>query len=249
MDHDHGPPPQRPAIDPPFKFLRQFNCPAGRADAGKKHRLSKPWMFWFQGESMLDRLAHALAETNAITMKEFAESLEFFHRTRRAVRGELVADLCCGHGLTGLLFALFERRVDEVWLVDRARPPAHDRVFEAVCSLGDWVQGKVRYVQSPLDKLSLPTGAGVLGVHACGAATDAVLAHAIDAAGPVAVMPCCYNRAVPSGPSAIHAALGKLVSADVDRTYRLTHAGYTVRWSAIPRSVTPMNRILIGRRA
>jgi hypothetical protein len=249
MDQDHVPRPLRAPVDPPFKFVRQFNCPDGRADAGKKHRLTKAWMFWFTGDTMLDRLAHALADAKAISMKEFVESLEFFHRVRRAVRGPVVADLCCGHGLTGLLFALLERQVDEVWLVDRVHPPAQARVVEAICSLGDWVERKLRRVEAPLSTLSLPAGAGVLGVHACGAATDGCLAHGIKSGGPVAVMPCCYGRAVPSGPPAVHAALGKILSADVDRTYRLEQAGYRVQWSAIPRSITPMNRILIARKA
>ena len=249
MDQDHVPHPLRAPIDPPFKFVRQFNCPTGRSDAGKKHRLSKYWMHWFSGDTMLDRLAHALADSKAITMKEFAESLEFFHRTRRAVRGQIVADLCCGHGLTGLLFALFERRVDAVWLVDRVQPPAYARVFEAICSLGDWVAPKVRFIEAPLKTLVLPPGAGVLGVHACGAATDACIAHGVKSGGAMAVMPCCYGRSVPSGPPAVHAALGKILAADVDRTYRLEQAGYRVQWSAIPRSITPMNRILIARKA
>ena len=249
MDEHHLPHSLRSPVDPPFKFVRQFNCPNGRADAGRKHRLNPTWMHWFTGETMLDRLAHALAEAQAIDMKEFVESLEFYHRVRRAVRGELVADLCCGHGLTGLLFALFERRVEQVWLVDRVRPEAHARLFEAVCSLGDWIAPKVRYVSTSIKALTLPAGAGVLGVHACGGATDACLAKAIESGGPVAVMPCCYGPGVPSGPPAIHAALGKILSADVDRTYRLERAGYAVQWSAIPRSITPMNRILIGRPA
>ena len=204
-------------------------------------------MHWFTGDTMLDRLARALAAAKAIDMKEFVESLEFYHRVRRTVRGEIVADLCCGHGLTGLLFALFERRVEQVWLVDRVRPEAHARLFDAVCSLGEWIAPKVRYVEAPLKTLALPKGAGVIGVHACGGATDLCLRKAIEAGGPVAVMPCCYGRAVPSGPPALHAALGKILSADIDRTYRLEQTGYSVQWSAIPRSITPLNRIIIGR--
>lgn len=248
MDEHYLPRSLRSPVDPPFKILRQFNSDAGRADAGKKHRLSPGWMHWFDGDGQIDRLAHALAARGAIDMKEFAESIEFFHRVRRPVRAPVVADLCCGHGFTGLLLALFQRQVEEVWLVDRARPAAHAAIFEAVCSVGPWVARKVRYVETPLNALTLPKGAGVLGVHACGAATDACLAHAIEAQGPVAVMPCCYGRAVPTGPRAVREAMGKMFAADINRTYRLEAAGYDVQWSAIPRCVTPLNRILIGRR-
>lgn len=247
MDRNYLPRPLRAPVDPPFKILRQFNCEEGRREAGQKHRLAPSWMHWFAGDGLVDQLARALAAQPAIDMKEFAESLEFFHRARHSIRVPRVADLCCGHGFTGLLVALFERVVEEVWLVDRARPPAHDAIFEAVCRVGPWVREKVRFVETPLKHLTLPAGTGVIGVHACGAATDACIDQAIAARGPVVVMPCCYGRAVYAGPRAIHKAFGKIFAADVQRTYRLEAAGYEVLWSAIPRCVTPLNRIILGR--
>lgn len=247
MDPYYLPRPLRAPVDPPFKILRQFNTEAGRQQAGLKHRLAPSWMHWFPGDGLVDQLARALAEQPAIDMKEFAESFEFFHRARKALRVERVADLCCGHGFTGLLIALFERDVEEVWLVDRLRPQAHEPIFEAVCRVGPWVRKKVRYVEASLAELTLPPGTGVVGVHACGGATDGCLDHAMAAGGPVAVMPCCYGRAVPAGPRAVHKALGKIFAADINRTYRLEAAGYTTVWSAIPRCITPLNRIIVGR--
>lgn len=247
MDRLYLPRPLRAPVDPPFKVLRQFNSDEGRRQAGQKHRLTPSWMQWFAGDGLVDQLARALAAQPAIDMKEFAESLEFFHRARRSVRIPRVADLCCGHGFTGLLFALFERSVEEVWLVDRERPLAHAAIFDAVCRVGPWVAKKVRYVETSLRALELPAGTGVVGVHACGSATDACIDHALAARGPVVVMPCCYGRAVTTGPRAIHKAFGKIFAADINRTYRLEAAGYEVLWSAIPRCVTPLNRIIIGR--
>jgi hypothetical protein len=37
------------------------------------------------------------------------------------------------------------------------------------------------------------------------------------------------------------------LAVDIDRTYGLEAQGYAVRWTAIPRAVTVMNRILIAR--
>ena len=45
------------------------------------------------------------------------------------VRRSVVVDLCAGHGLTGMVFAAFERSVEEVWLVDKGsvrRLPSFD---------------------------------------------------------------------------------------------------------------------------
>ena len=40
--------------------------------------------------------------------------------------------------------------------------------------------------------------------------------------------------------------LGKGAAADVGRAYALERAGYAVDFAAIPRAVTPMNRILVA---
>ena len=47
----------------------------------------------------------------------------------------MVADLCCGHGLAGLLFAIFEREVERVHLVDRERPASADLILQAAADV------------------------------------------------------------------------------------------------------------------
>ena len=44
----------------------------------------------------------------------------------------------------------------------------------------------------------------------------------------------------------MHKALGRALATDIHRTYRLEAAGYQVDWSAIPRAITPMNRIMVA---
>ncbi|MCB9544506.1 MAG: hypothetical protein H6706_01270 [Myxococcales bacterium] len=240
----------RPAPpDPPFRALRQLNCPEGRRDAGLRHRLTPTWPRWFTGASLPDRLARALAARGAVDMKELAEAFEFFARVRRAVRRPVVADLCAGHGLVGLLFALFERGVEQVLLVDRQVPPAAAAIRAAFREVGPWVDAKVRWHALPLAEAAgvVPVGAGVVGVHACGAATDACLDVGLAARGPIAVMPCCHGRSHTAAPPAVLAGLGRALATDVHRTYRLTAAGYDVRWTAIPRCITPRNLILEAR--
>ena len=65
---------------------------------------------WFGGSSLMDRLARSIARRAAMDMKEFVESVEFFQSVRKhCKRCRTVVDLCCGHGFTGLLFAIFVR--------------------------------------------------------------------------------------------------------------------------------------------
>ena len=45
-------------------------------------------------------------------MKELVEAFEFFAAVRKDLRARSLADLCAGHGLVGVLFALHERRLE-----------------------------------------------------------------------------------------------------------------------------------------
>ncbi len=89
-------------------------------------------------------------------------------------------------------------------------------------------------------------GVSVLGLHACGALTDAVLRLASARGALCAVMPCCYTGTAAGAPPGVRRALGVAAAADVDRSYRLQAQGYSVDWAAIPKRITPMNRILIA---
>ncbi len=231
-----------------FRVFRRFNEPELARFARKRHRVGDATNAIFTGNSPAERLARELGDRRAINLKELLESFEFYSRVRKRIRSPHVADLCCGHGLTGLLFALFERRVERVTLIDRRRPESHDAILEAVCAIGPWVADKATYVETDLARAPavLPKGAAILGVHACGTQTDACIATAIATGGPIAIMPCCYFQTARDAPKAIRDDLGAEMSADIHRTYRLEAAGYTVDWTHIPEAITPMNRVLVG---
>lgn len=247
-DHDDAHPALRPPLDRAFKALRQFNSPEGHSLAGRKHRLAPKWDHHFPGDAHLHRLARALSARAAIDMKEFCEAVEFFARARKTIRAPVVADLFCGHGFAGLLFALFEREVERVILIDRMRPPSHDHILAAVLEVGPWVARKIEFrTESIRRTVPLPDATAVIGVHACGPRTDRCLKTAINCGGPVAVMPCCHHTSsYHRRPTAFDEALGTDLAIDIDRTYRLEGAGYRVEWSAIPRVVTPKNRIILA---
>ena len=235
-----------------FRFFRPLSALEGSAWAHSGARLSVAMAGQlFAGDSLRDRFVRAVAGAGLLSVKEIVESGEFFDRVRKVVRAPCVADLCCGHGLVGILFALFERSVERVLLVDRRRPPSYDRLVACAASVGPWVTAKLEYRTLDLRAAGagLPAGTSVVSTHACGVLTDRCLDLAIALGGAVAVMPCCYPKRTCRAPAAVQAALGHELAYDVDRTYHLEAAGYPVRWSAIPRIVTPMNRVLVARRA
>jgi hypothetical protein len=234
--------------DPVFKAFRRFNDPAQPRLPGLRERLDSRVMPQFPTQGLPDRIARELARRRIITAKEMFESFEFFERVRRRVRGAVVADLCCGHGLTGMLFGVFERRVERVVLVDHIEPINHARTLAALTALAPWLPAKVEYHRIKISQAVdvLPAGASVLAVHACGVRTDRAIDVALALRGRIAVMPCCYYQTALDGPRAAREALGAELATDVHRTYRLEAAGYDVDWQAVPAEITPMNRILVA---
>jgi len=231
-----------------FKAFRRFNDVSKQVYTGQRTRRSESGLVHFQGDGLPDRLARELCVRRALPIKELFESFEFFERVRRRMRRRSVADLCCGHGLTGMLFAVFERRVERVTLLDRARPKSHTVVREAVCAVAPWAAEKIRYLELPLKGAleHLTPSCAIVAVHACGVRTDRCIDLALRLESPVAVMPCCYAQTAKAAPRCIRRGLGGELATDVHRTYRLLEAGYTVDWSAVPRSITQKNRVLVA---
>ncbi len=234
--------------DRAFKALRQFNTEDGRRLAGRKDRMAPFWDEWFPSENLTDRFARALSKRYAIDMKEFCEAFEFFARVRRSLRRSTVVDLCAGHGLTGILFALFERSVDRVLLVDRRRPDTHEVIMEAAQEVAPWVPRKVQFFTESIQEFVVPADAALIAIHACGARTDRCIELARRGRHPVALMPCCHSSSsYGRRPVAFDETLGPALAIDIDRTYHLENLGFEVSWSAIPRAVTPMNRVIIAK--
>ena len=230
-----------------YKFFAQLHK-SGSFRAGDRSILGERAIEAFGSDSLADKLGRELAREKAIPIKELFESFEFFARVRKFVRATRMADLCAGHGLTGILFALFERSVEQVALIDRSRPQSFDAVLRAAARVGPWVLDKVEYREGKLknEAEGLHPGTSILGVHACGLRTDECIAIALRLGSRLAVMPCCYPEAYCSAPPTLVQHLGVERAFDIDRTYRLSQMGYQVRWDAIPSEISPMSRILVG---
>ena len=90
----------------------------------------------------------------------------------------------------------------------------------------------------------------VISTHACGSLTDAVLEYAAEvSAASIAVMPCCYTGTADGAPYGVRRMLGVGMAADVRRAFELQGRGdYHVDFAAVPRAITPMNRIIVAER-
>lgn len=235
-----------PAPPPTLRFFR--HVPADDRWIGSRGGLAPGDAARFPGESLAHAFARALCARGAVPAKELFEATETFALARKALRGPVVADLCCGHGLGGALFALMERSVERVLLVDRRRPPSADVVLDALDDVAPWARPKIEWREARLERLELPAGAGVLAIHACGLRTDAALRLALDAGGPFAALPCCRPHRSHPAPQGLKNALGPDVAIDVHRTYALEARGYRVAWKEIARPITAMNRALVATR-
>lgn len=187
-----------------------------------------------------------------------------------------IQDLCSGHGLTGLLFLacnppgrLSGTTVRTV-LVDQFEPKSHSILRDTISEICPWVsEDTVSFESRPLeDYASCVANEKIRGVvsedcgsrnkrdasivistHACGSLTDKVLKYAMDIkASSIAVMPCCYTGTDSGVPYGIRRMLGVSLSADVQRSFYLAEYDYHVDFAAIPRAITPMNRIIVAER-
>ena len=230
----------------PYKAFRHFTANPPPMDPHSRGRVFRDVAEWFGGDSLEEKIARVLLSQRAVPFKEVLESFELHAQVRKGVARPVVADLCAGHGLTGVLFAAFDRKVEEVILVDRRKTQSAETVLRCVSEVAPWVVGKIRYQEAELSEVVLPAGAGVIGVHACGPATDAVMDVAIATGGPVGLLPCCHSRTKSAAPETLMRHLGVETATDVHRTYRLEQAGYRVKWTAIPAAITPMNRVILA---
>lgn len=235
-------------MDATFRALRPFNQDSLSGLAKSRQRIDPRIHPHFPSDSLVDRVVRALAEARALPLKEVVESFEFHARVRRRLRHETIVDACGGHGLTGLLFALLDRQVERVRIVDRRRPDSFGTARDALASVAPWVAEKVEYLECTWERAgdAVPPGASIVGVHACGGRTDRILETAMERRATVAVMPCCYGQTASRTPAPLRRELGDELATDIDRTYRLRAQGYDVDWTAIPRAVSGANRILVA---
>jgi hypothetical protein len=173
-----------------------------------------------------------------------------------------IYDLCSGHGLTGMMFVACNpprgnsQQLVRAVLVDQYKPQSHDALREIISEVCPWVTtDTIQFETSSLENFQSKTNnvegnaSIVISTHACGSLTDNVLSYAVDKhASAVAVMPCCYTGTDQGTPYGLRRMLGVSLSADVRRSFYLQQHQYHVDFATIPKSITPMNRIIVAEK-
>jgi hypothetical protein len=97
----------------------------------------------------------------------------------------------------------------------------------------------------PLAHVELREDDVVVSIHACGAATDAVIDLATAARSRLAVLPCCHDldKAHTGG---LTGWMSGPLAVDVVRASNLRTLGWQVWTQTIPAAITPHNRLLMA---
>jgi methyltransferase family protein len=190
-------------------------------------------------------VARAVCHAGCLPRKELYEAWEVARRARRLFRGGRVVDLAAGHGLLAQVMLLLDDTSPSALAVDKIRPPSSARLHDALVSAWPRLAGRVTFMESALDSVSIEPDDIVVSSHACGALTDFVLDRAVAARARVAVLPCCHDLGV-NDAGALTGWVEAPLAIDIRRAQRLEQRGYRVWTQAIPAGVTPKNRLLMG---
>jgi predicted RNA methylase len=216
-----------------------------RFSPSSRGRLTDRDLDRFPGDTLFDRIARASCHAGCLPRKELYESWEVARRVRRLFRGGRIVDLAAGHGLLAHALLILDASSPSALAVDPALPPSSARLHEALVQAWPRLSGRVEFVAARFEDVEIRSSDVVVSNHACGALTDRVLDRALAARARVAVLPCCHNLAR-SDAGELAGWMDRTVAIDVLRAMRLKAEGYRIWTQAIPASITPKNRLLIG---
>src|SRR4051812_19841928 len=163
---------------------------------GAKQRLTDRELPLFPGNTLFDRIARAVCHAGCLPRKELYEAWEVARRVRRLFRGGRIVDLGAGHGLLAQLMLILDDTSPQALAVDKIVPPSASTLQRALADRWPRLEGRVHFLESPLESVVvLPTDI-VMSIHACGRLTDVVLERAIAARARVAVLACCHDTGV-----------------------------------------------------
>jgi hypothetical protein len=162
----------------------------------------------------------------SLRVKDFFETLETFSLITKQIywsctsgpeasaRFRTIFDMCCGHGLLGVLLSYRFPRI-RVVCVDRKRREGFDHFVAAFqACLGNEVGNatggaesggakdrvgvlrNLSFVESDIADVSVPPSSFVVCVHACNEANQIALDKAVAAKAAFAAMPCCIRSRI-----------------------------------------------------
>jgi len=208
-------------------------------------RLTERDLDRFPGGTLFHRVARAVCRAGCLPRKELYEAWEVARRVRRIFRGGRVIDLGGGHGLLGQLMLLLDDSSSTALVVDKRLPPSSAKLHGALIETWPRLSGRIGFVTAGIDDVEIQGTDMVVSSHACGRLTDLVLERAVAARARVAVLPCCHDLAACDA-GTLSAWIDGPVAVDVLRAIRLEQHGYRIWTQAIPTTITPKNRLLIG---
>jgi hypothetical protein len=200
----------------------------------------------FEGDGLFEQVGRAVCGAGCLPRKELYESWEVAQRARAAFRGGAVFDLACGHGLLAHLLLLLDGSSPRAQGLDARLPESAPKLAAALAEAFPALAGKVELAQAPLSQARPAAGDLVVSAHACGPLTDEVLALAAAAQARVAVLPCCHDGDACDA-AGLEGWLDAPLAIDAVRAVTLRDRGYSVTTLTIPASITPKNRLLLGR--
>jgi hypothetical protein len=199
----------------------------------------------FRSETLFHRVGRAVCHAGCLPRKELYEAWEMARRVRRLFRGGRVIDLGAGHGLLAQVMLLLDDSSPGALVVDKTLPASSAKLHEALVQAWPRLSGRIAFVAGVLEDVEILRTDVVVSSHACGTLTDRVLNRAVAARARVAVLPCCHDLA--SGDAGgLSGWVDGPVAIDIVRATRLTQQGYRIWTQAIPASITPKNRLLLG---
>jgi hypothetical protein len=211
-------------------------------------RLTRHDLGRFAGTTLFDRIGRTLCEPGCLPRKELYEAWEVARRARRMFRGGRVLDVAGGHGLLAHLMLLLDDTSESALVIDPSAPPSADAVSRALVRAWPRLDGRINYVPSDFESITVDSSDVVVSCHACGALTDRILDHAASARARVAVLPCCHDEDT-CDTGDLTGWMDLSLAIDAVRVQHLRSRGYRVRTQTIPAAITPKNRLILGATA
>jgi hypothetical protein len=214
-------------------------------DLSSRSRLNGRALARFSTDSLFDRVARVVCESDCLPRKELYESWEVARRVRRRFRGGRVVDLAGGHGLLAILCLVLDDTSPSALVVDRRLPPSAAKLLTAFTFAWPRIATRVVFHESELDQTALHPTDLVVSVHACGLLTDTVLDLSVAARSRVAVMPCCHD-ARRNDQGGLGGWMDADLAIDATRVAKLCAAGYRVVTQTIAGGITAKARLLMA---
>lgn len=235
-----------------YEVVGQYSSTAERTERkprmfspSSRGRLTERDLGRFPGGTLFDRAARALCRAGCLPRKELYEAWEVARRVRRIFRGGRVVDLGGGHGLLGQLMLLLDDSSPSALIVDKRLPSSTAKLHGVLRETWPRLSGRIEFVTGEIEDVEIQGTDVVVSSHACGRLTDLVLERAVAARARVAVLPCCHDLdACDTG--TLSPWIDGPTAVDVLRAIRLEQRGYRIWTQAIPTTITPKNRLLIG---